>query len=131
MKESLYFIKVEEEGFKKVVSFTPNRPDKNFFLYNWVPRRAAIVWFMSFSFLSILMFYLLYKLLLSSLLYACSLPQISGLPQLFISLLHSPHFYSSLLLEILVWEYYKISIPYSFFGRDSNAKRLIIYFNTC
>jgi hypothetical protein len=31
MKESLYFIKVEEEGFKKFVSFTPNRPDKNFF----------------------------------------------------------------------------------------------------
>jgi len=50
MKESEYFIELEEEGFRKVVSYTPNRPDKNVFLYYLIPRRAAIVWFMSFFF---------------------------------------------------------------------------------
>jgi hypothetical protein len=112
MKESVCFIQLEEAGFRKVVSFTPNRPDRNFVLYYWIPRRAAIVCFMSFSFLSICLFYLSYELLLSTLLYACSLPQISGLPQLLISLLDSQHFRSAVLLEIRVWGYYKIFIPF-------------------
>jgi len=98
------------------------------FLCYWIPQRAAIVWFMSFSFLSINLFYVLYKLLLSSLLYVCSFPLISGLPQLFISLLRSMHFHSAVLLEIPVWEYYNMFLPYCFFLHGINAKRHIVYF---
>jgi hypothetical protein len=114
MKERVYFIRLEEEAFRKAVSFTPSRPDKNIVLYYRIPRRAAIVCFMSFSFLSIRLFYLLYELLISSLLHVCSLTRISGFPQLFISLLHSQHFHSAGVLEILVWEYYNIYLTYCF-----------------
>jgi len=114
MKERVYFVRLEEEGFRKAASFTPSRPDKNIVLYYWIQRRATIVWFMSFSFSSNRLFYLLYELLISSLLHVCSLPRISGLPQIFICLLHSQHFRSAGLLEILVWEYYNLYLPYCF-----------------